>query len=696
MNHSKALIVSPIQLVFKSTIYIFLVEFCTSQLTHLLPKTSETTQMIFESAFASGLLFVFLWFWILRPLRAQAVEKQSEIEIYNAALEQHIIISRTDSSGKITYVNKKFIQVSGYSEAELIGKDHRIINSRHHSKEFFKEMWTNLKAGKTWHGQVKNKAKDGNYYWVDTVVAPLFNSDGDLTEYISIRRDITRDRRDLQEVKLQKKYYETILNTMEQGFIITNRSGQIEHFNSAALTILKVGADEIRKISLTNSHFYFVAENEEKLSDKDLPNIQTIRTGLPHQTVAGIKQQDGTHIWLQIQSLGFQTEKNKLPDSVLVTLSDITLQIEKKKFLAQIQSRLREAQRVGQIGSWSLNFQTGKILWSDQMYELFPVNDKNGEIKYEECYAFLVPEDRASWDLVLKKCMEEGTPQVAIFRVQHDAKIIWVETRCQKVGGSDRELFGTCQDVTKRVQLEKSLETERIKAVHASKLATLGEISARIAHEINNPLAIISGSAQLIAKEAPQSEKLTARLAMLDKSIERVVKIVKGLKRYSQNSANEKKILRPLAPIVEEAVSLCSLKSRQFDVSLELELDESLFINCNEIEIEQVLINLISNAIDAVKNQIHKNIKISAFEKNRTVFLQVANVGAIPQHVIEKLFVPFFTTKFAEDGTGLGLSISKDIIMDHGGSITLIQNIPDTCFEIRLPAPDILKEKNET
>ena len=126
-------------------------------------------------------------------------ETIKELSEVNFALDQFAIVTRTDSYGKIKYVNDKFCEISGFDKDELIDQDHRIVSSKHHSKEFFKKMWTTINAGNVWTGEIKNKHKDGQFYWVDTTIIPLFNShpEGDANlfepyQFIGIRKDITK------------------------------------------------------------------------------------------------------------------------------------------------------------------------------------------------------------------------------------------------------------------------------------------------------------------------------------------------------------------------------------------------------------------------------------------------------------------------------------------------------------------------
>lgn len=126
---------------------------------------------------------------------------EEKISDYKHALDESAIVAITDHKGIITHVNSNFCKISKYTAGELIGKDHRIINSGYHTEEYIRELWKTIANGKVWKGELRNKAKDGTIYWVDTTIVPFLDPDGKPYQYVSIRSDITERKRGEEYIK---------------------------------------------------------------------------------------------------------------------------------------------------------------------------------------------------------------------------------------------------------------------------------------------------------------------------------------------------------------------------------------------------------------------------------------------------------------------------------------------------------------
>ncbi|MBU6154760.1 MAG: PAS domain-containing protein [Bdellovibrionales bacterium] len=255
--------------------------------------------------------------------------------------------------------------------------------------------------------------------------------------------------------------------------------------------------------------------------------------------------------------------------------------------------------------------------------------------------------------------------------------------------GSPNLLIGISTDITEELELQKSLEQERSRSLLHSKLASLGEMSAGVAHEINNPLAIISGSLGLLRRYRENPEKFEAKLISAEKSTERIARIVRGLKKFARSSDEPRLVALPVEEIIRESVSFTETRAQQNQTRIEVDIRTGSKILCDSVEIEQVMINLINNGIDAAKGGTAPWLRIEAYDESEEVVIRVLDSGSgVSAEVEERLFEPFFTTKEIGEGTGLGLSISKGIIAQHKASLFLNRNLPNTCFELRFKKHD--------
>lgn len=369
---------------------------------------------------------------------------------------------------------------------------------------------------------------------------------------------------------------------------------------------------------------------------------------------------------------------------------------------ASLQSlMLNEAQSNAKIGSWSFNIETQEQVWSSEHYKMFEISEPQSKEKLYQLYRERIhPEDLIKLDNFISRAIEFGEDFVFDYRAIFDngarvKNMQGIGNVKKDLNGNVVSLSGTCQDLTELVALQVQVEVERMKSAHNSKLASLGEMAAAIAHEINNPLAIIAGNMPLIAKFRNDDTKFNSKLDTIKKSAERIEKIVKGLKKFSRTADGSIHKPETIANLVSESLILTLANSKRHSTPIETHIDPELRITCDSVEIEQVLVNLINNGIDAVKTSNERWIKINAFSEGAQVVLQVIDSGqGITVDIEKKLFQPFFTTKVVGEGTGLGLSISKGILDSHKASLALNRSFKNTCFEIRFTKADQSEVKN--
>ena len=248
------------------------------------------------------------------------------------------------------------------------------------------------------------------------------------------------------------------------------------------------------------------------------------------------------------------------------------------------------------------------------------------------------------------------------------------------------------QDITELKNAQKTILEQEMQLVNASRLSAIGEMAAAITHEINNPLGVILGRAEMIqtlnAKGALDQEKLSRlvdNILVTGKRIEKIVRSMKSLSHHGFES--EPFLVCSVRETVSDALELCTQRFHNHGIKLIAPVvDETLTIECRNHEIVQVLVNLLNNSFDATQSLEERWVEFSVVDEGERVKFAVTDSGnGIKPEVQAKLFEPFFSTKRVQYGTGLGLSISKNVVVKHGGEMYLDANSPHTRFVFTLP-----------
>lgn len=237
----------------------------------------------------------------------------------------------------------------------------------------------------------------------------------------------------------------------------------------------------------------------------------------------------------------------------------------------------------------------------------------------------------------------------------------------------------------------QKIKSQQSELIHISNLAALGEMSGGIAHEINNPLQILSTQISLIRKQLEGIEQIPARVMktfdQMDETVLRISKLVKGLRSLSRNTSTDPQTTFPISTAVNDMLSVSSQKLKYLDIDLKIEGDTSIKVHGHMVQLSQVFINLINNAVDAIdENENEKkwiNIYIFSSVSNKTIITFTDSGQGIPKEVAQKIMHPFFTTK--DPGKGTGLSISNSMIEKVGGRLYYDSNSTNTKFVIELP-----------
>ncbi len=424
--------------------------------------------------------------------------------------------------------------------------------------------------------------------------------------------------------------------------------------------------------------------------NKEIESI--IFKGINWQGEICLKSKTGFLFWVEMSIVPIFNENSK---KYIWIGNDITERKATEQFLADSQIFSKILMQEAPVGLFLANAFGSCTYVNDKWLSFCGL--KNRHIMGDGWKKTIHPDDYSQVLTEWSAFIEKEKPFHCKYRYKHiDGRDIWVLANavCLKNSlGNVSGILRTEQDLTEYVANEQIIANQNLIIASAARLVALGEMAGGIAHEINNPLAVIAVSIRairkMVAKGLVATEEFQDILGEVDSTVVRISKIVTGLRNVSRDASGEDFISCRIEDCLNDVLSLCSEKFKSHEVDLTVDIKEELksaSIDLMRVQFSQVLLNLLTNAFDATEKRELKWVKVLVEESDHDISFKVTDSGdGIKKEYQDKIFQPFFTTKEIGKGTGLGLSLSNTIISKHMGKFYLDKESEHTCFVISIP-----------